>query len=249
MPSQVDGGAGGHRSQRGFTYLAVLFMVVAMGIAMAAAGEVWRTSAQREKEAQLLFVGREYREAIERYFKNSSGIGEYPRTLEDLLLDRRHPQVRRYLRRLYADPLAAPGSPWGLVKVGDRITGVYSLASGKPFRQTGFGKGEDGFAAAGSYGDWRFIYLGAAMDGSAGGGGAEKPGMSAEPGVQPGTPGAVPEPPPPERPTDRCQMQRDAESAQCFEITDIGRRLTCLRSASLRQNACSNSQQLPPLKL
>lgn len=244
-----------HRRDAGFTYLAVLFMVVAMGIALAAAGEVWRTVAQREKEAQLLFVGREYREAIARYFKNSSGVGEFPKSLDDLLLDRRQPQVRRYLRRLYPDPFAETGQPWGLVRLGDRITGVYSLAPGKPMRQSGFGKGEDAFADAGSYSDWRFIYLGGATTGGEGGGAImASPAAIGVPGMpQVGTPqitpGVVPETPPRERPTDRCSVQRDSESAACFGIAEVGKRFDCLRSAALRQNACNHGGNMPPLKL
>ena len=239
------------RRDAGFTYLAVLFMVVAMGIALAAAGEVWRTIAQREKEAQLLFAGREYREAIERYFKNSSGVGEFPKSLDDLLLDRRQPQVRRYLRRLYPDPFAIVGEPWGLIKLGDRITGVYSLAPGKPMRQTGFGKGEGAFADAGSYGDWRFVYLGGATTGEGGGAimaSPEMPGAPGAPGAPQVTAVVVPEPPPPARPTDRCSVQRESETAACFGIAEVAKRFDCLRSAALRQNACNHGGNMPPLK-
>lgn len=247
MPRRPDGVASSRRRSAGFTYLAVLFMTVAMGIALAAAGEVWQTNARREKEAQLLFVGKEYREAIARYFKNSSGVGEYPKSLDDLLLDRRQPQVRRYLRRLYPDPFATDGRPWGLVKLGDRITGVYSMASGKPLRQAGFGKGEEAFSDAGSYADWRFVYVG-------GGGGSEGGGMAVAAevvGVTPAVPVAIvdPTPPPPERSTDRCQVQRDSETASCFAIEQVSKRFDCLRSAALRQNACAHGDRLPPLKL
>ncbi|PZO12632.1 MAG: hypothetical protein DCF26_18575 [Burkholderiales bacterium] len=50
--------------QRGFGYLMVLFAIAAMGITLAGAGEVWRTAALREKEAQLLFVGHQFRLAL-----------------------------------------------------------------------------------------------------------------------------------------------------------------------------------------
>lgn len=248
MPRRSDGAASRRHRSAGFTYLAVLFMAVAMGIALAAAGEVWQTNARREKEAQLLFVGKEYREAIGRYFKNSSGVGEYPKSLEDLLLDKRQPQVRRYLRRLYPDPFATDGQSWGLVKLGDRITGVYSQASGKPLRQAGFGKGEESFGDAASYRDWRFVYQGGA-GGSEGGGMAAAPEAAGVPSVAPGVVPDPPPAPPPERPTDRCQVQRDSETAACFAIEQVSKRFDCLRSASLRQNACNHGGRLPPLKL
>ena len=48
---------------RGFTYLTVLFMVAILAGGLALIGEVWHTSAMREKEAELLFVGQQYRKA------------------------------------------------------------------------------------------------------------------------------------------------------------------------------------------
>ena len=45
----------------------VLFAMAAMGITLASAGEVWRTASLREKEAQLLFVGHQFRLALASY--------------------------------------------------------------------------------------------------------------------------------------------------------------------------------------
>ena len=52
-----------HR-QAGFTYLTVLFVVAFMGIGLAVTGEVWRTTVLRAREAELLWVGNQYRLAI-----------------------------------------------------------------------------------------------------------------------------------------------------------------------------------------
>src|SRR5712671_4153422 len=75
----------GERPRRragGFTYVGLLALVVLIGLMLAAAGEVASTAAQRERETQLLWVGREYRAAIGRYWRNKRG---YPKTLEELL--------------------------------------------------------------------------------------------------------------------------------------------------------------------
>ena len=48
---------------RGFTYLSLLLIVAALGTGMAAFGELASHAAQREKEAELLFIGDAYREA------------------------------------------------------------------------------------------------------------------------------------------------------------------------------------------
>lgn len=83
--------------QKGFTYLAMLLGVAMLGATLALTGMAWQTVAQREKEADLLFVGGEFRRAIKQYYAFS---GQYPRQISDLLKDPRFPGIRRYLRKL-----------------------------------------------------------------------------------------------------------------------------------------------------
>ena len=99
----------------------------------------------------------EFRRAISEYYRSTpQATRQLPARLEDLLEDRRSGATRRHLRRIYLDPLT--GKPeWGLVKQGDRVSGVYSLAGGAPVRRAGFAKGDDAFAGASSYAQWRFI--------------------------------------------------------------------------------------------
>ena len=59
------------RSEQGFGYLSVLIMVAFMGGGLAAFGEYYSHAAQREKEAELLFVGNEFRRAIGEYYESS----------------------------------------------------------------------------------------------------------------------------------------------------------------------------------
>jgi type II secretory pathway pseudopilin PulG len=142
-------------ASRGFTYLTALFAVALLGIGLMLAAETWHTALQREREAQLLYIGNQYRHAIERYYR--SGPAQYPRALVDLLKDARQAGTARYLRRLYPDPVTG-SDRWGLVKTpaGD-IMGVYSLSSATPFKTAGFAEGND-FADAKSYADWKFVY-------------------------------------------------------------------------------------------
>ena len=112
---------------------------------------------QREAEAELLWVGQAYRQAIESYWRQSPGpVRALPAQLEDLVHDNRFPQPRRHLRKLYADPVA-PEQAWGLVRQGNAVVGVYSTAPGEPFRQDGFDEVNVGFSGARSYADWRFV--------------------------------------------------------------------------------------------
>jgi type II secretory pathway pseudopilin PulG len=144
------------KRELGFTYLAILFVIAFMGIGLALTGEVWRTAALREKEAQLLYTGGQYRRAIERYYL--SGPRQYPRTLEDLLKDPRKPNTERYLRRLYFDPVTA-SSEWGLVKAPDGgIMGVYSTSDTKPMKTGNFDIRNRAFDGAEKYSDWKFVY-------------------------------------------------------------------------------------------
>src|SRR6266850_6897091 len=106
------------RSQQdGFAYLTILFIVAIMAGGLAVVGQVWQTAAVREREAELLHVGNEYRRAIERYYLTGTAR-QYPRELTDLVKDPRQPGTVRHLRRLYPDPIT--GNPdWGLVKAPD----------------------------------------------------------------------------------------------------------------------------------
>jgi type II secretory pathway pseudopilin PulG len=145
----------------GFTYLTILFVVALMGAGLAAAGEVWHTSVLREREAELLHVGNEYRKAIERYYL--SGPRQYPRALADLLKDQRQPGTVRHLRKLYPDPITGKDE-WGLFRGPDGgIAGVFSLSEDKPLKSGGFAVRDKEFEAKEKYSDWKFTYAPAAV--------------------------------------------------------------------------------------
>ncbi len=144
------------RTQAGFTYLMVLFTVAIMGSSLALVGTLWHTAAKRDKEAELLYAGNQYRLAIGRYFMN--GPRQYPRELSDLLKDQRRPVLARYLRKLYPDPITG-SQEWGIVKApGGGIMGVYSRSKERPIKTTGFDRRDEGFENAETYADWKFVH-------------------------------------------------------------------------------------------
>lgn len=145
--------------QYGMAYLALLVVIAGMAAALAATATVWHTAQQREKEKTLLYVGECYRRAIGQYYESALGDKRYPTTLDDLLLDKRMPGVRRYLRRLYTDPLTG-ANDWGLVVAPQGgIMGVYSPYDGDaPLKQGGFAPAQYGFENATRYADWQFVY-------------------------------------------------------------------------------------------
>ena len=139
----------------GFTYLGLMFVIALLGLTLSTVGVVWSTQIRREKEAELLFVGDQIREAIGRYRTNG---GQYPQALTDLLLDNRSPAVRRYLRRLYRDPMTN-SADWRLIPAPEGgIMGIASLSKDKPIKVAGFPTIDSAFVNAECYCDWQFMY-------------------------------------------------------------------------------------------
>lgn len=149
------------RRQRGFTLLGLLFLVAGLGVAMAALGTVWHTAGQREKERDLLFVGEQYRRAIESFWTTPLPVGtprRLPKDFAELLLDPRFPDTVRHLRRAYHDPMTG-STEWGLLKGPDGgIAGVYSLSEGEPFKRANFPVAYGQFGEAQTYRDWVFRF-------------------------------------------------------------------------------------------
>lgn len=153
--------------QSGFTYLAVLALVVLMSAVAGATAEVWHTAMRREDERQLLFVGQQFRMAIARYYL--AGVGgnrHYPASLDDLIKDPRFPDTRRYLRRIWVDPITGKDD-WGLVRGPDGgIVGVYSPSREKPIKVANFTQEEGAFDSLEHYSDWVFSALPTGSGGS-----------------------------------------------------------------------------------
>jgi type II secretory pathway pseudopilin PulG len=118
----------GNREQ-GFTYLAALLLVAVSGISLAAFAGAWSHAREREKQAELRWVGGQFRQAIGLYYERSpGGMKRYPERLEDLIEDKRFLTVQRYLRRVHADPLTGR-KDWELVPApGGGFMGVRSPA-------------------------------------------------------------------------------------------------------------------------
>ena len=145
------------RYTAGFTYLGLLLVMAILGLTMSMAAELWQTVSQREKEKELIFIGHQFRLALKQYRDSDDGDGTLPAKLEDLLRDvRAEDGVKRYLRKIYVDPMTGTTN-WGLVLDDDGgIRGVYSLSTATPLKTTGFSKADALFANKQSYKDWKF---------------------------------------------------------------------------------------------
>lgn len=147
---------------KGSVLLMVLFGVTLLGLLIGLAGSSWQTIVQRAREEDLLWKGNRIRQAIGLYYETSHGgetaLKRYPRTLDDLLKDPRFLDTRRYLRRLYPDPMT--GQEWELItEPGGRVMGVHSTLDKLPFKQDGFTEDNENFTEKESYRQWEFVYL------------------------------------------------------------------------------------------
>ena len=169
-------------NNRGFTFLAVMFAVVLIGTAMSAAAKQWGTVVKREKEAELLFRGLAIKRAIALYYNTSRpGLKQYPKSLEDLVKDPGSPTVRRYLRKVYPDPIT--GGEWVLLKdANERIKGVHSASEEAPLKMGGFPEELKEFEGKGRYSEWVFEFAPQPAI----------PGQQNPPGARPPAEGAVP---------------------------------------------------------
>lgn len=152
-------GRPGRPRQDGFTLLALLAGMVVLALATQAVMFNLSQQAQREREEELLRIGRAYVTAIRDYYEQSPGVVKrWPPTLADLQDDRRFVGMRRHMREAYADPVAR-STDWGLVRGEDGgIQGVYSLSERATIRTTAIDLGVVTVGPAERYADWRFVY-------------------------------------------------------------------------------------------
>lgn len=240
----------------GFTYVGLLLVVALAGVVLAAAGELWSTTVQREREARLLAVGGELQRALQSYYDASPGTKTPPETLEALLDDRRFPTTRRHLRRIYDDPMTGK-KDWGLVRMGGRIVGVHSVSEGRPLRRAG----PDGNRDI-TYRDWVFqINADLPRAEPAPVGNAAVPGAVTQPlpvsssvNAQPAGEGVrkpAPQPPADEAAARRrlCSERHSAERSQCLALINSDRPAygRCVAVVANRLTACLDGGEGPPL--
>jgi type II secretory pathway pseudopilin PulG len=152
---ETDWHARGRAAHGGFTYIGLMFAIAVLGITLATIGVVWSTQIRRDREAELLYIGNQYRAAIGRYLANG---GQYPLELAELAEDKRFPVPRHYLRRVYLDPMTN-SADWQLITAPQGgIMGVASRSQDKPIKVAGFAPEDAAFEKSECYCDWKFIY-------------------------------------------------------------------------------------------
>ena len=148
------------RYQAGYILVGLLILIMVAGYALAAAGTKFSEARKREREQELLKVGDTIRKAIGNYYNQTPGVvKQYPPNLEALLKDERFPQPKRYLRKLYLDPVTQREG-WGILEApSGGVMGVYSLSAAKPYKTKSFRLMYRHFENKKYYGEWYFAYV------------------------------------------------------------------------------------------
>jgi len=147
------------RCRGGWAYMWMLIVVALTGLAGTAALEIDGTIGQREREKELLFIGHQFRAALQRYREKTpagSQVSPYPATFDELMDDRRSGTPYRHLRRVYVDPMTGKAQ-WGIERLQGRIVGIYSLSTRRPIKRDGFEQEDAAFKNASSYNKWKFF--------------------------------------------------------------------------------------------
>jgi type II secretory pathway pseudopilin PulG len=205
------------RGQHGYAMAALLVGLGIMAVMMTVVMPVWKQTAQREKEAELVFRGEQYARAIELYGRKLPGA--LPPNL-DVLVD------QKFLRKKYKDPITGgdfdlvspavtPGpqrgaqQPGGLPPAGRGQGQVTVPNSGRGGTPAGPGspvgiqggitavvsKSKDTsirlYKGRGHYNEWVFEPVRRAQAPGVGAPGTATPGQRGGPGQQPIGPGGV----------------------------------------------------------
>jgi len=203
---------------------ALLVAMAVMTVMLTAAMPVWKTTVQREKEAELIFRGEQYARAIG-LFQRKMGPGTMPPSI-DLLVE------QRYLRKKYKDPITnddfqilsgAQGAAAQAGRIGGPPGGAqqqFGQFEAGRLGQAGGGLGgrvgQPGQIAGGimgvvskstetsmrrynnrdKYNEWTFVFVQTAEAAGQGGGGAQRPGETVGPGGRGARGGRGAQPPP-----------------------------------------------------
>jgi len=115
------------RDERGISFLGLMGVIAIMGITLSVVSQQWSVTVKRDKEKELLFRGTMIKNAIEAYaadyeVKKADRSNRYPRKLEQLTQ-----MPKRYLPRVYKDPIT--GNDFEVIVVKEEIRGVRSTST------------------------------------------------------------------------------------------------------------------------
>src|SRR6202045_5469929 len=100
-------------AQNGFALLMVMFLTTLVLLGAMAAAPYVRTEAQREKEQEMIWRGKQYVRGVKLYYRK---MGRFPTSVDDLT----KPKLGslRFMRQAYKDPMNKADGSWRFIYVG-----------------------------------------------------------------------------------------------------------------------------------
>jgi hypothetical protein len=132
-----------NRGESGYALVLVMFFLALLVLSMAAAAPTVLSNIQREREAEMVWRGKQYTRGIRMYYLK---MNRFPTSLDDLT----KPKTGiRFMRQAYKDPMNQVDGSWRLIYVGPNGQLIGSLSD----RSIGLtGMGGSGMGAAGAAG-------------------------------------------------------------------------------------------------
>jgi type II secretory pathway pseudopilin PulG len=132
------------QSQSGYALLLIIFFLALLVISLAAAAPTVLSNIQREREAEMVWRGKQYTRGIRLYYLK---LNRFPTSLDDLT----KPKTGiRFMRQAYKDPMNQVDGSWRLIYVGPNGQLIGSL-SDRSIGMNGMGaQGGGGLPGAGS---------------------------------------------------------------------------------------------------
>jgi hypothetical protein len=129
--------------QGGYAILLVLFLMTLLILASVAVAPNLKTQAQREREKEMIWRGKQYIRGVKLYYRKT---GKFPTSLDDLT----KPKLAsiRFMRQAYKDPMNNKDGEWRLIYVGPAGQLIGSLKPQRALQLTGIG----GFQGIGGVG-------------------------------------------------------------------------------------------------
>jgi hypothetical protein len=117
------------RHQSGYVMVMMIFFLALLLLSMAAAAPTVLSNIQREKEAEMIWRGKQYTRGIRMYYMK---MNRFPTSLDDLT----KPKTGiRFMRQAYKDPMNGVDGSWRLIYVGPNGQLIGSVSN----RTIGFG--------------------------------------------------------------------------------------------------------------
>src|SRR6202047_617999 len=130
------------RRQDGFALMMVMFLTTIVLLGAIVAAPYVRTERQREKEAEMIWGGKQYVRGIKLYYRKN---GRFPTSVDDLI----KPKVGsvRYMRQAYKDPVNKEDGAWRMIYIGPAGQLIGSLKPPQTFQIPGIAGTQPGVPA------------------------------------------------------------------------------------------------------